>query len=144
MNSATFSTDLLSLDDTRRLARQLLAKAPTGSLIILTGPLGVGKTTLTQQLAAALNSVVQVTSPSYTLIHEYPTPAGLLIHMDAYRLPSAETLLTFGLDDYLDRARLVVVEWGEALLPHYPKAIRVVLSFAAGGRRAEVRIPEAG
>lgn len=135
---------LRSLDDTRRLARRLLAEAPPGTLVILAGPLGAGKTTLTSLLAEELGSDANVSSPTYTLIHEYPTPEGTLVHIDAYRLGGAEQLLQLGLDDYLDRARLVVVEWGEQLAPLYPDAVLVSLTREGDQRRAAVGRAGAG
>ncbi len=130
------SFDLERLSDTERLARRLVAAAPQGSLLVLSGPLGAGKTTLTQALGAALGSAAHVSSPTYTLVHEYPTPTGTLVHVDAYRLDSAAALLDLGLEDYLARARLVVVEWGEALLELFPEALHVELAFDGETRRA--------
>jgi tRNA threonylcarbamoyladenosine biosynthesis protein TsaE len=115
-----------------------LLLTPKGSLILLTGPLGAGKTTLVQALAKTLGSEAQVSSPTYTLIHEYPTPHGTLIHIDAYRLPSPDALLDLGLEDYLERSRLVVVEWGEGLLKTFPDAWQVRLSFVSEDRKAEL------
>ena len=123
-----------SLADTDALARKLLVHAPAGSLLLLFGPLGAGKTTLVQALGRALGSSAQISSPTYTLIHEYPTPEGVLVHIDAYRLPSAETLLELGLEDYLERARLVAVEWGEALEPLFPEALIVTLTLEGDAR----------
>jgi tRNA threonylcarbamoyladenosine biosynthesis protein TsaE len=119
------------------LVEELLS-APQGALIILTGPLGAGKTTLVQALAKALGSDAQVSSPTYTLIHEYPTSQGTLVHIDAYRLPSTDALLDLGLEDYLERSKLVVVEWGEGLLKQFPDAWQVKLSFVGEDRRAEL------
>ena len=118
-----------SLEDTQNLAHDLLRYAPPGALLVLAGPLGAGKTTLVQALARALGSGAQVSSPTYTLVHEYPTPAGVLVHVDAYRLGDADALFELGLDDYLDRARLTAVEWGEGLLGTFPDALVVRLSF---------------
>lgn len=118
---------LRSLADTDAFAMRLLADVPVGSLLLLLGPLGAGKTTLVQALGRALESSAQISSPTYTLIHEYPTPEGVLVHIDAYRLPSAETLLELGLEDYLERARLVVVEWGASLEPLFPDALVIEL-----------------
>lgn len=119
------------------MARLVLRRCPAGSLLLLAGPLGAGKTTLVQQLALELGSTAAVSSPTYTLIHEYPTPQGLLVHCDAYRLPSTASLIELGLDDYLARARLVAVEWGEGLLAHYPQAWLLRLSLVGNTRWAE-------
>lgn len=133
---------LTSLTDTRDLARAILRHCPAASLVLLSGDLSSGKTTLTQQLAAELGSSAHVSSPTYTLIHEYPTPEGILVHIDAYRLPTAEALFELGLEDYLERARLVVIEWGEKLLEHYPDALLVKLELDEQGRRAHLRLPD--
>lgn len=118
-----------SLAHTAQLADRL-ASLPAGTLVILSGPLGVGKTTLIQFLGKALKSNAQVSSPTYTLVNEYPTPHGPLVHIDAYRLEDARALAQLGLDEYLDRARLVVVEWGEELLHEFPEAEFLRLDFA--------------
>lgn len=118
-----------SLEDTQKLAHDLLEHTPPGALLVLAGPFGAGKTTLVQALARALGSAAQVSSPTYTLVHEYPTPAGVLVHIDAYRLGDADALLELGLEDYLERARLTAVEWGEGLLTTFPNALVVRLSL---------------
>ena len=127
-----------SLAATKALAQYLIEQTRVGDLIILSGPLGAGKTTLTQAIAELLGSSASVTSPTYTLIHEYPSDRGLIVHIDAYRLGSAEKLFDLGLEDYLDRARLVLVEWGEALEPLFPEAIVVRLKLEEDRREAEV------
>jgi tRNA threonylcarbamoyladenosine biosynthesis protein TsaE len=132
---------LASLDDTQTFADALVSELPPGSLLLLAGPLGAGKTTLVQALGHALGSPAQISSPTYTLIHEYPTPSGVLVHIDAYRLGNAAALFELGFDDYLERARLVVVEWGEALLEAFPEATLVRLELGAHGRRAVVTRP---
>ena len=132
---------LKTLEDTSAFAKDL-ALLPSGSLLILSGPLGAGKTTLTQQLAKSLGSEAAVSSPTYTLIHEYPTPVGTLVHIDAYRLESIEALLELGLEDYLDRARLVVVEWGDDLKALYPEAYMVKLRLKDEQRTAELLNPK--
>lgn len=127
---------LQSLEDTRQLARTLLDRLGPGSLLLLQGGMGAGKTTLVSALAEELGSTASVSSPTYTLIHEYPTPEGTLVHIDAWRLDSAADLLQTGLDDYLDSARLVAVEWGEGLSGHYPDAVLVKLTVGPDGERS--------
>lgn len=137
----TRAMELRTLEDTRSLARSLVELAPPGTLILLIGALGAGKTTLVQQLGLELGSDATITSPTYTLIHEYPTPEGTLVHVDAYRLPQVAALLDLGLEDYLERSRLVVVEWGEGLVEPYPDAVVVRLKLEGEGRHAEVASP---
>lgn len=134
---------LRTLDDTKALAERLASTLPDGSLLLLDGPLGAGKTTLVQHIAAATGSAAAVSSPTYTLIHEYPTPRGLLVHVDAYRLPDADALLDLGLEDYLDRAWLVVVEWGTPLRTHFPDARLLELRRETDGHRVATLEPPA-
>ena len=121
--------DLPDLAATRSLARSTAAVLPKGQLLIVSGPLGAGKTTFVAQLAAALGSDADVTSPTYTLVHEYPTPTGPLVHVDAYRLDaSVDVAAALDLEGYLDRARAVVVEWGDRLLAAHPEAWHLQLT----------------
>ena len=137
----TSSFTLESLDATRQLARYLVAVTSPGDLLVLSGPLGAGKTTLTQGIGLELGSPAHVTSPTYTLVHEYPTSEGTLVHIDAYRLPDANALLELGLEDYLERARLTVVEWGAGLLELFPDAHHLTLTLNETGRSATLSSP---
>lgn len=120
------------VDELNSLAAEVVDRTRAGDLVVLTGPLGAGKTTFVQRLAVALGSDAAVNSPTYTLVHEYPTPAGTLVHIDLYRLGADAPLAALGLDDYLDRARLVAVEWGEQLLGLYPGAHRITFELMDG------------
>jgi len=95
--------------------QELAGLLRAGDLMVLTGPLGAGKTTLTRGLGEALQVRGQVTSPTFVLARTHPSTAGgpPLVHVDAYRLSSAMEL-----DDLdIDFARsIVVVEWGRGLL----------------------------
>lgn len=126
---------LTDLAATEELAHEVVMRSSAGDLLVLTGPLGAGKTTLTQAIARQLGSTATVTSPTYTLVHEYPTPAGTLVHIDAYRLASASDAERLGLDDYLERSRLTVVEWGEGLLGLRPEALWLELDFIDSAAR---------
>lgn len=128
--------------DLAPLARELLQRLPAGSLLLLDGPMGAGKTALVSELVRQLGSSAAVSSPTYTLIHEYPTPAGTFVHIDAWRLGDPKQLVDTGLDDYLATSRLVAVEWGAPLLEEYGGTALVRLDFAEeGGRTADVRWP---
>jgi tRNA threonylcarbamoyladenosine biosynthesis protein TsaE len=87
-----------------------------GAVLVLIGAMGAGKTTLTKGLARGLDFHGEVTSPTYTYIHQYPTPHGELVHIDAYRLDDPRQLWRMGLDELLETARLTVIEWGEGLI----------------------------
>jgi tRNA threonylcarbamoyladenosine biosynthesis protein TsaE len=96
-----------------RVAEMLL---PAPKLIVLRGDLGAGKTTLVKAVAAALGAAEasDVTSPTFTLVHEYVGPKVRLYHLDLYRLETERELLTLGLEEMAEQAdALVLVEWGE-------------------------------
>jgi len=96
-----------------RIAEMLL---PTPRLVILRGEVGAGKTTLVKGMAAALGAAAEddVTSPTFTIVHEYEGAKVRLFHLDLYRLETEEQIAVLGLDEMAgyDDA-LVLVEWGE-------------------------------
>jgi len=97
-----------------QLGARLAALLGAGDLVVLDGPLGAGKTTLTRGLGAALGARGAVTSPTFVLAREHPTVSGVpLVHVDAYRLATARELDDLDLD--YDGA-IVVVEWGAGKL----------------------------
>jgi tRNA threonylcarbamoyladenosine biosynthesis protein TsaE len=96
-----------------RVAEMLL---PAPKMIVLRGDLGAGKTTLVKGIAAALGAAEaeDVTSPTFTLVHEYVGPKVKLYHLDLYRLETERELLTLGLEEMAEESdALVLVEWGE-------------------------------
>jgi tRNA threonylcarbamoyladenosine biosynthesis protein TsaE len=96
-----------------RVAEMLL---PAPKVVVLRGDLGAGKTTLVKGIAAALGAAEaeDVTSPTFTLVHEYVGPKVRLYHLDLYRLETERELLTLGLEEMADAPdALVLVEWGE-------------------------------
>lgn len=140
----TMATRLPDEDATRAYARSLAARLPNGALLLVDGPLGAGKTTLVRALVEALGGPRGATSPSYALVHEYPAPGGPIVHVDAYRLSDVHDVVGLGLDDYLERARLVVIEWGGGLADAYPEAWRLTMARPAGTtslRTAELIAP---
>ena len=88
---------------------------PTPRLVILRGDLGAGKTTLVKGIAASIGaSADDVTSPTFTLVHEYAGTRRKLFHLDLYRLEREEELLALGMEEMeLEPDALVLVEWGE-------------------------------
>ena len=112
MKRFVFST--ASAEETHLLGRQLGAQLQPPILIALHGDLGAGKTTLTQGIAAGLGIRRRVTSPTFTLVNEYPLDNGWrLVHIDSYRLNSGEAQ-SIGLEEILDDERaIVIIEWAE-------------------------------
>jgi len=106
---------LSAVEQTRALGRRLAAGLRAGDLVVLSGPLGAGKTALTQGIGAGLGVLGAVTSPTFVLarVHRGPLP---LVHVDAYRLrDSGGGLDDLDLDDTLPSS-VTVVEWGEGLV----------------------------
>ena len=105
-----------SADETIALGRQLASRLRDVRMVILRGDLGAGKTTLVKGIAEGLNAASQddVTSPTFTLIHEYRGADVTLYHVDLYRIETQRELDTLGLDELLaDEGNLVLIEWGE-------------------------------
>ncbi len=100
----------------RELAK-LLLRSPQmlGRLIILRGDLGAGKTTLVKGIAAALGDHAEddVTSPTFTLVHEYGGGGTMLYHLDLYRLEKETELGALGIDEMQRPDSLLLIEWGE-------------------------------
>lgn len=107
---------LATVADTQAFGRELASRLRAGDLIILSGPLGAGKTALTQGIGEGLGVTGRITSPTFVIarVHRGPLP---LVHVDAYRLRDAGVLdlEDLELDEQLDDA-VVVVEWGEGVV----------------------------
>lgn len=116
----------VSVEETEHLGEALAPALVAGDLVVLSGPLGAGKTRFVVGLARGLAAASRVRSPTYTLVNEYPGRI-LLVHVDLYRVAPSE-LEGLGLEDHLERAALVV-EWGEKL-PASLRAQALTLEFA--------------
>ena len=116
-----------------RVAEMLL---PAPKLVVLRGDLGAGKTTLVKGIAAALGAAEteDVTSPTFTLVHEYVGPKVRLYHLDLYRLETERELLTLGLEEMAEQPdALVLVEWGEKFASIVGRADGEIAIEHAGG-----------
>jgi len=91
-------------------------------LVLLRGDLGAGKTTLVKGIAAAFEAAAEedVTSPTFTLVHEYRGPRANLYHIDLYRVDTPRELETLGLDDLRSEDSILLIEWGEK----FPRLLR--------------------
>ncbi len=119
-NTQDFTTH--SAEETTALGRTLAAKILPPKLVLLRGNLGAGKTTLVKGIAAGFEAASEdeVTSPTFTLIHEYKGPTATLYHIDLYRVDTQRELETLGLDDLMTDNSILLIEWGEK----FPRFIR--------------------
>jgi tRNA threonylcarbamoyladenosine biosynthesis protein TsaE len=118
------------------LGRASAAMVRPGSVIALVGGLGAGKTHWTKGLVAALGSPVEVTSPTFALVHEYPGGRLPVFHVDFYRLETPQELIALGWDEYLEAGGVIIAEWGDKfpeLLP--PDTTWRIFSIEADGSR---------
>jgi tRNA threonylcarbamoyladenosine biosynthesis protein TsaE len=104
-----------SAEQTIALGRELAARLRPPKIVVLTGDLGAGKTTIIKGIAEGFKAESQenVTSPTFTLVHEYRGPSATLYHIDLYRIDSQRQLETLGIDDLRDERSLILLEWGE-------------------------------
>lgn len=117
------------------LGARLAAVLRAGDLVVLTGPLGAGKTTMTRGLGAALGARGQVSSPTFVLARTHPTTAGPdLVHVDAYRLSDPVELDDLDLDW---DASVVVVEWGRGFVDGIADSVLDVEIIRATGADAD-------
>ena len=105
-----------SPDATRALAARLAGVARRGDVIVLQGSLGAGKTTFAQGFARGLGVEGPVTSPTFTLVRQYPCALGQLVHVDVYRLDRLAEVADLGLADLVEEG-VALVEWGDAARP---------------------------
>ena len=102
-----------SAAETEQLGARLAGALQPGDVIAYRGDLGAGKTAFTRGLARGLGIREPVTSPTYTIVNEYPQGRLPLFHFDMYRLSDPEELFDLGWEDYLAREGICAVEWSE-------------------------------
>jgi len=111
-----------SAEETIALGLTLARLLAPPKLVLLRGDLGAGKTTLIKGIAAAFEAAPEedVTSPTFTLVHEYRGPLAHLYHIDLYRVDTPRQLETLGLDDLFAEDSILLIEWGEK----FPRLVR--------------------
>ena len=138
MTTTDFQIELGSLDATTKCAAALGQVVEAGTAIGLVGDLGAGKTTFVQALARGLGvpESTRVTSPTFTLVNEYPGGRVPLIHSDLYRLERDQELDELGLFEALDDPVVVVIEWCDKFRVLPEDHLRLELSIAGEHSRS--------
>ncbi len=103
------------------LGKRMAQLVRPGDFLALDGDLGAGKTLFTQGMAQGLEIAENITSPTFTIIHEYQSGKLPLYHMDVYRLKQPEELYDLGYEEYFYGAGVTVVEWAQLIAPLLPE-----------------------
>jgi tRNA threonylcarbamoyladenosine biosynthesis protein TsaE len=128
-----------SPEQTQRLGVRLGELLEPGDLLCLAGDLGAGKTTLAQGIGRGWGAAGRVTSPTFTLINEYPRARDgrILYHLDAYRLDSLAEVITVGVEDLFDGRGAMMIEWPERLEAILPaERLWISLTYLDDTRRS--------
>jgi tRNA threonylcarbamoyladenosine biosynthesis protein TsaE len=135
----TFRT--ASEEETIALGEKLARELPGRAAVLLIGNLGAGKTTLAKGIVRGLGAAEpdEVSSPTFTLIHEYGEPPKVY-HIDLYRLERADEVRSLGLEELFEKEAVIVVEWGERF-PEIMPAERIEIRIEAGeGDRRNITV----
>ena len=118
-----------SADETRELAAKIAAETPNGTVFALDGNLGAGKTVFASGFARGLGITEPVSSPTFTIVQEYPRSEGMFFHLDLYRIDNPDAALAFGIDEFLYASDAIsLVEWPERIDGLFPPGtIRVAI-----------------
>lgn len=129
------------VDATRELAAVVAGQAVAGDVILLSGELGAGKTAFVQGFGAAVGVDEPITSPTFTLAHQYEGDL-VVHHLDVYRLERLAEMDDIGVAELIDGNGVVLIEWGDAVAPALPNDyLEVAMRYGEGDddRHLELR-----
>ncbi|MBK8092909.1 MAG: tRNA (adenosine(37)-N6)-threonylcarbamoyltransferase complex ATPase subunit type 1 TsaE [Verrucomicrobiaceae bacterium] len=141
----THASEILpTADAAQEWGERLAATLADGDVIALCGQLGAGKTQITRGIVAGMASGAEVSSPTFTLVHEYRDGRLPVFHFDFYRMDRAAEVLGIGWDDFLSETGIIVVEWADLfpdLLPDHTQWFRI--ESLVDGSRSVTRVERA-
>jgi tRNA threonylcarbamoyladenosine biosynthesis protein TsaE len=135
---ATYISD--STSETATVAREFARDLGAGSVLALVGPLGAGKTQFVKGLVAEIGAQVPVTSPTFTLVHEYTGGRVPVYHFDLFRLEDQQSAERLGLDEYFFGDGISVVEWADKFPALIPAGARWINLEAKSETRRSITI----
>ncbi len=131
--------------ETIELGRSFASRLRPGDVVALLGELGTGKTRFVMGVCEALGTGGHVSSPTFTLINEYPAPFGAVVHIDMYRIGSRRELRELGIEEYFDDRHVCLIEWAESVLELLPpEHFEVEFAHGASQQERTVRISRSG
>ncbi len=134
-----------SPDETVALGRAFAAELRPGDVVALSGSLGSGKTQFVRGVCEGLGTAGHVSSPSFTLINEYPAPFGIVAHVDLYRIRSRRELAELGVEEYFTDRCVTCIEWPEEMAGRLPPdVVRVKFDFGSEERDRVITIDRGG
>lgn len=125
-------------DDIGFVAQALIPFLEKFKIVLITGSIGAGKTTLITEIVKQLGSLDEVTSPTFAYVNKYVLPQGRCIyHFDLYRLQTLDSFFELGFDELVrDEDALIVIEWPEILVSAYPRALLVDIAYVSPEARS--------
>lgn len=126
-----FSVLSHSPDQTDALARALAAELTSGDVVLMEGALAAGKTHFVKAAVAALDGADEVTSPTFSIVNVYRTPARSVLHIDAYRLSGPPEFRDLGLEEMIEDG-VTLIEWGDRVAADFPQALTIRFELTGG------------
>jgi tRNA threonylcarbamoyladenosine biosynthesis protein TsaE len=127
-----------SVEETTNWGREFAKRLQAPMLVLLTGDLGTGKTSLTKGIVAGLGAAAEddVTSPTFTLVHVYGKGSVKVVHGDLYRIENFHDFETLGMEEVFDSPAIVILEWSERFPLKAPwPTVRISLEHVGGDSR---------